>query len=90
VQVEGRRRDVGLGEHVVDLAPVVGLMVEEVRHQEVHGIYAITPLVVDVADLPAQKPLLDTFREGLDVRVFFPPCLLQLREVLVEDRVEAR
>jgi hypothetical protein len=26
VQVEGRRRDVGLGEYVVDLAPVVGLV----------------------------------------------------------------
>jgi hypothetical protein len=28
VQVEDRRRDVGLGEHVVDLATVVGLVVE--------------------------------------------------------------
>lgn len=54
MQVEDRRRDVGLGEHAVDLATVVGLVVEEVGHQEVNRVRANPPLVVDVADLPAE------------------------------------
>ena len=90
MQVEDRRRDVRLGEHIVDLAAVVRLMVEEVRHQEVHWVGAGPPFVVEVVDLPSQEPFLDTGREGLDARVFLLPRLPQLLEVLVEDRVEVR
>ncbi len=43
-------RYAGLREHVVYLTSVVRLVVEEVRHQEVDGVGAGLPLVVDVPD----------------------------------------
>src|SRR5918998_2781159 len=48
------------------------------------------PFVVDVVDLPSQEPFLDTGREGVYARVFLPPRLPQLAEVIVEDLVEVR
>ena len=66
MQVEDRRLDARLGEHVVHLDAVVGLVGEEVRHQEVYGVHANPFLVIDVTYLTFQEPFLYAHREGLD------------------------
>jgi hypothetical protein len=70
VQVQDRRRHIRLREHIVYLTPVVRLVVEKVRHQE---IYVDLPLVVEVPDLPAQKLFAHTGGEGLYALVFESP-----------------
>ena len=45
-----------MGEHVVNLAAVVRLVVEEMCHQEVDGILVGLPRVVEVPDRPAEEP----------------------------------
>lgn len=72
MQVQDRRRDLGLAQHVVDLAAVVGLVVEEVRHQQPDRIFDGPTLVVEVAQGPAQEPVFDAGREGSDPRLLFP------------------
>ena len=90
MQVKDGRGYVGLGEHVVYLAPVVRLVVEEVRHEEVHGIRVDVALVVRVPDLTSEEPLVQAGGEGFDAGVLGPARLAQLLETLVEDGVEVR
>ncbi len=55
VEVQHRRRHVGLREHVVYLTSVVRLVIEEVRHQKGDRVVVDFALVVDVANSPAEE-----------------------------------
>ena len=57
MQVQHRRRDVRLGQHIVDLAAMVRLVVKEVCHQYNYRIDVYVTLVVRVPDLPFEEPL---------------------------------
>lgn len=73
VQVQDRRRHIRLREHVVDLPPVVRLVVEKMRCQEVDGIDVDLTLVVDVPEPPAQELFVQTGCQGLYALVFGSP-----------------
>ena len=64
MEIQNRRRDLSLGEHVVDLAAVVGLVVEEVRDQQLDAVLQGPALVVHVVDRRLQEPLVDTGGEA--------------------------
>ena len=53
MQVQDRRRHLGLNEHVVNLPPVVRLVVEEMRDQQADRVDVGFTLVVHIADRPA-------------------------------------
>ena len=56
MEIQHRRGNPGPGEHVVDMAAVVGLVVEEVCEEQVDGVVAAPALVVHVADRSPKNP----------------------------------
>ena len=52
MEVQNRRRNLRLSEHVVNLAAVMGLVVKEVRDQQLDRVLQGSALVVHIADRP--------------------------------------
>ena len=73
MQVEHGWRDRGLGQHVMDLAAVVRLVIEEMRHQHRNRIIEDAAFVVPVLDRPLQEFLRKGVGEGDDTVIIIAP-----------------
>jgi hypothetical protein len=88
MHIEGRRADLGLTEHHMHLASMMGLVIKEMKDGWGSFIHTFFTSAICVSQLPCKKIVIDLFEERFDACVLLYPRGVNLGKGFEQDSIQ--